>query len=751
LNRLHPLVGQALIRRGFSTREAAKAFLDPKEYNPTQAGDLPGLAAAATRIEWALRLRQPICVWGDFDVDGQMGTTILYQTLKAMSAEVSYYIPMRSRESHGLNIPRLQEFIDQGIRLVITCDTGITCTEAVEYARSRGVDVVITDHHDLPSALPQAIVIATPRLLPEVHPLASLSGAGIAYKLAEELLRRQSGEINVRPIDLLDITALGLITDLVPLIGDTRYLVQKGLKALRTTKRIGIQVMMELAELDPENLTEEHVSFVLGPRLNSLGRLGDARPAVELLTTQDMGRARQLATQLENYNAQRQLLTSQVIQAAEAQLRADPSLLSHPILVLANQSWPAGVTGIAAVRLAERYHRPVILFSAPKGAIVRGSARSVPGINITQAIAAQSELVMKYGGHAMAAGLALAPENLTPFIKGLSKSVEQLAGNATPEEPSLRIDAWLDLPEVHVDLATALEKLAPYGAGNERLILASRNLVLHSATSVGRNKEHHKLVVSDSVGNAQQVFWWNGGNEILPEGKFDLAYTLRAVDWRGSRQMQMELIDFRPADEKAQEITRRHLEIVDLRGKDRTEAFDSLPSGALIWAEAEERNRIAGFDRNSMTASKALAIWTIPPSPEELQTVLEIVKPQMLFLVGAHAPAETIDVFMERLTGLLKYAIKHHQGHVTYNELAAGTGQRIITVQRGLGWLIARGNIILMREEEGKLWVEAGATAQLPAGATRLWSEIQSLLAEAAAYHKHFLQADPDSIVSRPQ
>jgi single-stranded-DNA-specific exonuclease len=259
------------------------------------------------------------------------------------------------------------------------------------------------------------------------------------------------------------------------------------------------------------------------------------------------------------------------------------------------------------------------------------------------------------------------------------------------------------------------------------------------------------LVVSDSVGNAQQVFWWNGGNELLPEGKFDLAYTLRAVDWRGNRQMQMELIDFRPADEKALEITRRRMEIVDLRGKDRTEAFDSLPSGTLIWAEAEERNRIAGLDRNSMTASRALAIWTIPPSPEELQTVLGIVKPQMLLLVGAHIPAETIDKFMERLTGLLKCAIKHHQGHVTYDELAAGTGQRIITVQRGLGWLIARGNIILMREEEGKLWVEAGATAQLPAGATRLWTEIQSLLAEAAAYHKHFLQADPDSIVSRPQ
>lgn len=749
LSHLHPLVAEALLRRGYHTREAALAFLDPREYSPTPAAELPGLAAAVTRIEWALRLRQPICVWGDFDVDGQMATAILYQTLQSLQAQAVYYIPMRSQESHGLNIPRLQELIDQGTRLVVTCDTGITCHEAVAYARSRGVDVVITDHHDMPAELPKAIVIATSRLLPEGHPLSTLSGAGVAYKLAEELLQRQASQATIQPQDLQDIAALGLIADMVPLIGDTRYVVQNGLLALRTPRRTGLKVMMELAEIDPDNLTEEHVRFVLGPRLNSLGRLGDARPAVELLTTQDAGRARLLATQLENYNAQRQLLTSQVIQAAEAQLRADPSLLSQPILVLANQSWPGGVIGIAANRLVERYHRPVILFSAPKGDTARGSARSVPGVNITQAIAAQSELLLKYGGHPMAAGLAISPENLSTFIRRISRTVEQMAGSALPEEPILRIDAWLDLPEVRVELARELEMLAPFGPGNERLVLASRHLVLQSSAPVGRNKEHLRLVVVDEAGNTQQVFWWNGGNEILPEGRFDLAYTLRSVDWRGARQMQAELIDFRIVNEKALEVSRPRIELLDLRGKDRVDAFNHLPPETLIWAEAEERNRIGGIDRNSLTTAHTLAIWSIPPSPDELRSALEIVKPELVVLAGAHAPPESIEAFMERLTGLLKYAIKHNQGRVTYDELAAGTGQRVLTVQRGLGWLISRGNIILLREEEGRLWVQAGATAQLPAGATRLWSEIQTLLLEAAAYRRHFLEADLQTILSQ--
>ncbi len=277
-------------------------------------------------------------------------------------------------ESHGINIPHLQEILDHGAKLILTCDTGITAHEAVEVARTRGVDMIITDHHDLPESLPPAVAIVNPKLLPEEHPLATLSGSGVAYKLSEELFAR-FGRSN-EAARQLDLASLGLVADLARLTGDARYLVQRGLEALRNTSRLGLQIIMEMAELVPAALTEEHIGFVIGPRLNALGRLGDANPAVDLLTTTDAVRARVLATQLEGLNAQRQLLCSQVTRAAEAQLQADPALLTKPVLVLGHPSWPGGVVGIVASRLVERYRKPAILFSTPAGEPAHGSARS---------------------------------------------------------------------------------------------------------------------------------------------------------------------------------------------------------------------------------------------------------------------------------------------------------------------------------------------------------------------------------------
>ncbi|MDO9128665.1 MAG: single-stranded-DNA-specific exonuclease RecJ, partial [Anaerolineales bacterium] len=478
---------------------------------------------------------------------------------------------------HGVNIPSLPEIIDPGAKLILTCDTGITAHQAVDYARSRGVDVVITDHHDLPVSMPQAAAIVNPKFLPVEHPLASLSGAGVAYKLAEALL--ESGEsgmgdshsLLVTRHSLLDLAAMGLVADLAILRADARYLVQKGLHVLRFTQRLGLKVMMEIAELTPAHISEEHIGFTLAPRLNALGRLSDANPAVELLTTHDLARARVLATQLEGLNAQRQLLTRQVTLAAEAQLRADPALLAQPIIVLSHPSWPGGVIGIAASHLVDRYHRPVILFSAPANEPARGSARSIEGINITDAIAAQRDMLLNYGGHPMAAGLSLEAEKLPAFRKAISKKVAGMTGEVEIE-PTLEIDGWLDLPALDMTLSESIEQLAPFGSGNEKLILATHNLRLKSAAEIGRNKEHLKLTVEDEHGNAQTVLWWNGGGEELPDlisragGRFDLAYTLRASDWRGTRQVTLEFVDLRLIEEKPVEVTKPAIEVIDYRG-----------------------------------------------------------------------------------------------------------------------------------------------------------------------------------------
>ena len=337
---LPPLIAQTLLRRGIDTPGAARAFLQPDSLPSTP---FPEIESAVGVIRAALSKNEMICVWGDFDVDGQTSTTVLVQTLQILGANVVHYIPIRGKESHGVHIETLKPIIDSGTKLIITCDTGITAYEAIDYANSRGVEVVVTDHHELGPTLPNARAIINPKLLSEDHILANLAGVGVAYKLAEALLANHTS-----PHALLDLVALGLIADVALLKGETRSLVQRGIQVLRNTARIGLRAMAELSGTSLESLTEESIGFNFAPRLNALGRLGDANPAVELLLSHDPARARVLATQIEGLNAQRRLLTNQVYEAAEAQLHENPALLDEPAIILVSQNWPGGVVGIVA-------------------------------------------------------------------------------------------------------------------------------------------------------------------------------------------------------------------------------------------------------------------------------------------------------------------------------------------------------------------------------------------------------------------
>ncbi|HRJ76393.1 MAG TPA: single-stranded-DNA-specific exonuclease RecJ, partial [Anaerolineales bacterium] len=401
------------------------------------------------------------------------------QTLQALNANVIYYVPIRGKESHAVHVESLTRIIDNGAKLILTCDTGITAHEAIDFANAHGVDVVITDHHDVGETLPNAKAIINPKLLPENHPLKTLAGVGVAYKLAEALLEnRESGNGNrelsdsqvTNPESLLDLVALGLIADVALLKDETRALAKKGIEQLKNTNRLGLKTIAELSNTKLETLTEETIGFTFAPRLNALGRLGDANPAVELLITNDSARARVLATQIEGLNAQRRLLTSQVYQSAEAQLKENPKLLDEPAIVLSNPSWPGGVVGIVANKLVERYHKPAILLNESDDGILRGSARSIEGLHITEAIASQKNILLGFGGHPMAAGLSLKKDDLLQFRKGLGKALEKQAKELSIlfqlEEPTLQIDAWLDLSDLNIDFADSLEMLAPFGAGN---------------------------------------------------------------------------------------------------------------------------------------------------------------------------------------------------------------------------------------------------------------------------------------------
>jgi single-stranded-DNA-specific exonuclease len=751
----HPLVARTLVRRGLAEVDAALAFLDPQYHRPTSPFALPGADQAVARLRRAIERGERICVWGDFDVDGQTATTLLVLGLRELGAHVVYHIPVRASESHGINVPRVAAVIDEGARLIVTCDTGISAHDPITYAREHGVETIVTDHHELPATLPPAVAVLNPKMLPHDHPLRELSGVGCAYKLAEALYTDFARPD--RADQYLDLVALGLVADLAVLTGDTRYLLQRGLAALRHTERLGLQALMETADLDPQWLTEEHIAFVLAPRLNALGRLADANVAVELLMTGDLTRARILAAELEGLNAQRKLLTEQVMQAAEAQLERDPSLLEQSVLVVNHPAWHAGVIGLVAGRLAERYNRPAVVIAEPPGQLARGSARSVPGCDITAALAVHERLLGEYGGHPMAAGFSITPEQIAALRSALSRTVAGLLGQ-TPRRPTLQIDGYLRLGELSLDLVEQLERLAPFGPGNEPLTLASRNLRVVRESVVGRNDEHLQLVVEGEGGTVQKVIWWHGATlssdrAPLPAGRFDLAYTVRASDYRGQRDLQVEWIDIRPLEQPAAlpEAPLR-LQVIDYRGvPDPESALDTrrLEEPPQVWAEADDRAALGARHRYELVDSPSLAIWTTPPGPGELQAALAQSAPETLILVGLDPGLDRPEAFLARLAGLVKHVLKTREGRASIADLAAATAHREATVRAGLDWLAARGYLELHEDTPGALRLGRGQGATRRSELERTALRLEALLEETAAYRAYFARMPKDALATR--
>jgi len=751
----HPLVVLALMRRGIKETASARGYLDPDHYQPADPLELPGLEGASALVMRAIQDGKTVLVWGDFDVDGQTATTLLVTALRSLQAHVAYHIPIRQYESHGVSEKALQQFLDRdpNIGLVLTCDTGISSHPAARLARARGLQMVITDHHTLPAALPAAAAIVNPRFLPPGHPLSSLPGVGVAYMLARQLYRLAGDAQAVE--NCLDLVALGIVADLAEIKSDTRYLLQSGLQRLRNPNRLGLKVLMELAGIEPTTLSEEHIGFMLAPRLNAVGRLGDANPVVDLLTSDNEGQIRLIAEQIEAYNARRQLLTSQVMRAALKQVEEAPSLLDDPLLLLSHATWPAGVIGIVASRLVDRFGKPVVLVSTPPGEAARASARSVPGVDITAALDACSDLLASYGGHAMAAGFSLDQENLSRLRRKLNITI--LAGGEIPAPP-LQLDGYLQLRELSPALVADLERLAPFGPGNPQVVLASRQMRISGYSAVGRNQEHLQVSVEDEWGDNFRLMWWQAADlvsgSLLPQGPFDLAYSVRMGNHRGRQEVQIEWVDSRASAGAAVDHTRMPIRLTDYRRQP-----DPLPilfrliaqPGVQVWAEGAQRDGLRRQleeplnnsirHRHELEPGRTLVIWTSPPGGAELRQVLEQVQPQEVVMFVKHPPEETAQGFLKRLAGLAKYAINNRGGEVSLPEMAGAAAAREGAVILGLHTLEAMGHLAILELQEQRAVLAVGKASGQAEGVS-FSAGLQEILEETSAYRRFFLQSD---------
>mgnify|MGYP001073930313 CR=1 FL=1 len=742
-----PLVAQALYRRGIQTLQAANAFLDPDAFDPCSPAALPDSETAWDLLQEALNRDQSILVWGDFDVDGQTATALLVEALRELGGRVDYHIPIRGQESHGISTKVLETYIESGFDLLLTCDTGIVEHENVLRVRQADKPVIISDHHTLGETLPPANAIVNPQRLAPGHPLRTLPGVGVAYKLMQGFYQRMRKPF--RAAHYLELTALGIVADVAELHQDTRYLLQKGLASLHQTGRIGLQTLYSNAELNPLRLTETHIGFQIGPRLNAVGRLADANPMVEFLTTQDTGRARVLGTQIEALNAKRRFATRQVEKAAEAKLAASPDDRHSPAIVLHHPDWPGGVVGIVASRLVDQYGKPVILLTGEDP--IHGSARSIKGLNITESIASQSSLLNGFGGHPMAAGLSMPAENLPAFKYGFQAAVEaRLEGvEALPE---IQIDGELNLDEISFELVEQIERLAPFGPGNPPLRFLLRELDIASSASLGSQGEHRQVTVSDQEGNTQRILWWNGGDEPLPEAQFDLICTLSLSDYKGHRQISAEWVDYRLSEQGKQAIAEAQIEFVDLRGvpfpEKELQKHLEANQEIQVWAEGPLPEDFAGKPRHELQACDKLVIWTSPPSQNVLQEVLRVTHPRKLIVFGLEPTQTKPKALLERLGGLVKYTIHHKGGETRLTQLAGVCATEVDVIRVGLKLWEAMGKIeVDLEGDQVRLNQSSKGSDQAN---INTYSEIfQALIREINAYRNYFSTSKLENLLPK--
>lgn len=742
------LVLQTLVRRGFTNPEEILKYIDHTRFTPAPPYDLPDMEKGVQRIFQAVQRKERIGVWGDFDVDGQTSTAILISTLRELGADCVYHIPVRGPETHGIGLKALQDFLASGIQMILTCDTGVSAYEGIDYAQSRGIDVVVTDHHLLPETLPSAYALINPRRLPPTHPLSTLPGAGTACKFAEALLSH-SGKQRVAS-ELHDLAALGIIADLADLYGDARYLVQSGIDQLRGTPRPALAALLEAAEVDPQNLSEEQISFIIAPRLNAVGRLSDANPMVEFLLSSDPGEIAMRVNQIEGLNGKRKILSDQIANGAQSMLEQDRTRLDHAVLVLHHPEWPAGVVGIVASRLVEIYHRPVILLSGQPDAPLRGSARSVEGVDITAALRMNEHLLLGYGGHPMAAVLSLNAESLPALIRGLdtivSKELAARGGIA-----GLTIDHAIQPSEFTLDLARSLDLLAPYGPGNPSLVFCGMGMQLVNSRSVGKLNEHVLVDVEDALGNQNRFIWWNGSGLSLPDGKFDLAYTARASNYRGEDQVSLEWIDYRQTNAQidllVQDLKPQWLNI-DLRHSPIQLAQVKLMADhphTLVWAEGSAPLDINYVDRRKLRPCRDLVIWSVPPNMEFIASILQTVAPERIHWCLVSPPEHQASHFLTRLITKVKTFLNAGVSEIDLSELASSVSAAESTIEIALDWLAARGDITIINQQPGKVTLALGGSENL-VEQKRLEAALRNVFNELSAFSRYLRQVDLDQL-----
>ncbi|MDN6162448.1 MAG: single-stranded-DNA-specific exonuclease RecJ, partial [Atopostipes sp.] len=524
---------EVCFQRGLKTIEEIKNFLEVDEswfHDPFLMKDMD---KTIERIVLAIEKNEMITIYGDYDADGISSTSLLYETLDSIGAKINYYLPNRFVEGYGPSIDAFDQMIQEGTDLIITVDNGVAGHEAIDFAQEKSTDVIVTDHHTLPEVLPNAYTILHPAHPDGEYPFPDLAGVGVALKLATALL----GEM---PVELLDLAAIGTVADLVSLKDENRAIVYFGLKMMRKTQRIGLRNLFDIIAIETDELDEDTIGFQIGPRLNAIGRLGDANPGVELLTTHDPSLAKELAEFTDDKNIERKAIVEDMIEEVLEKLKEKNN--DSEVIVLADEDWHQGVLGIVASRIVEKTNRVTLLFTIDSETkIAKGSARSVPGINLFDSLNAISNQFISFGGHAMAAGMQAEIDQLGKIEEKISNQIEKIDYDTSVQ----KVDAFAELKELSIETIEELNRLKPFGTANTRPLIAIPDVKIAQNRTVGADNNHLKLKVSQNKNILDIISFRNGelNKYLFKQQKVGIAGYIELNEWNGKTKVQMQMID----------------------------------------------------------------------------------------------------------------------------------------------------------------------------------------------------------------
>ena len=763
------IVDKLLEIRGIKSEQEKYEFLNPLDYKITSPNVFNDMEKAVERISQAIENKEIILIYGDFDADGVTSTSVLLKTLDYLGAKVDYYIPDRDSEGHGLHSQTLVKILtNKKPKLIITVDNGISNIEEVSFLNSFGRDVIITDHHEAPDELPPAYAIINPKAVnalsdslsaKQIEYLTYLAGVGVAYKLAQALLEKYNKTEFLQ--ELLPFVAVGTIADIVPLLGENRHLVVKGLELISKGKHYGLKRMLEVAGIGLDNgITADQIAFTIAPRINASGRLDTVENALQVLVSENKQQIEMAIMSLENFNKLRQELCVEVFSQADAIWQN--SGMKDDAIVLYSEDWHIGIIGIVASKFVEKYYKPTFIMNYSKeNKIFRCSARGVNELNLYDIITQISEHLEGYGGHQLAAGFSFSEDkaDFKTIKNELNKTIKEML-NGEKLSPKLDIDLELTTDDIDIFLVDEISKLEPYGAYNPTPTFALKNMILKQKKLMGSTKEHLKLIIDTPQGEKGCIWWSKGDISLINGDRFDVAFMPRLNTFNGNTDIQLIIKDIH-SDALIKEPD-KEIKIYDHRRKTDiyvqvNEYIKNSQLNIAVFAEDKEiieelkpYEYISKFivNRNNIQESEALMFFDYPASEDVFDMIMQKSASSNYHFMNYTKLTINDTEILKNLSGMVKYCCNKQDGKFQYNRAAAALGITTDAVKLGIRILTeAKAFKILENNDEYSFIEYLSPIIAENLGGSIKYEEFVEHLISINEYKNHFMTCSLESLL----